>query len=103
MEEVQQLFTVLLKNWERMQKSQGEEEAEEDANRFEESFYTFIDSFKRWLNTQKPRPTDVDEVLAIPEVEKMVERLPVPLYLNFETEVEYILEGRERIEEDKYD
>lgn len=100
---MQHSFEVLLKNWQRMQSSDGEDEAEEDANRFEESFYAFIDCFAMWLRTCQPRPATLEDVLSLPEVTRIIDRLPVPLYLNFETEVEYILEGKERLAEDKYD
>ncbi len=36
-------------------------------------------------------------------VEEILELLPVPLHLNFETEAELIFEGVDRIDDEKYD
>ncbi|GED13626.1 hypothetical protein AM501_28900 [Aneurinibacillus migulanus] len=103
MEKMWEAFEHMQGNWSRMQHSDDQEEAEEDANRFEESFYAFIEAFRIWFNTLKPRPATLDEALVLPEVEKITEELPVPLYLNFETELEYIIEDKTRIEDEKYD
>lgn len=103
MEKMREAFEYMQENWSRMQHSGDQDEAEEDANRFEKSFYAFIEAFKIWFNTLKPRPTTLDEVLVLPEVERITDELPVPLYLNFETELEYIVEDKTRIEDEKYD
>ncbi|MFC4098532.1 hypothetical protein [Paenibacillus xanthanilyticus] len=95
-------LTEMLRNWQSMSAA-GEAEAEETAERFEASFYRFIAAFREWIEELPWRPGTIDELLELPAVQSLTERLPVPLLLNFETEAELIVERRIREEEEKYD
>lgn len=89
-------------NWEAMGRADFDD-AEDAADRFENSFYRFIDEFRRFVNTLKPRPATLEQLLALDPCTEIMDRLPAPLLLNFETEAELIIDGLERIDEDKYD
>lgn len=89
-------FSVMLDHWERMAKSEFDD-AEEDANRFQESFYRLMDMIRDWIESQNSRPRTVEEALQLPDLSPIAQKLPDPLYLNFETELELILEGQSRI------
>ena len=99
---VKKALDTALANWAAMSKA-SQEEAEGTADGFEASFYAFVDTFREWVNRLEPRPQTMEQLLALPEVSELTERLPAPLYLNFETEAELILEHVIRDEEDKYD
>ncbi|CAG7627136.1 hypothetical protein ACFQI7_14705 [Paenibacillus allorhizosphaerae] len=99
---VEKALDTALANWAAMAKS-SHEEAEAAADGFEASFYAFIDAVREWVDRLKPRPQTLEQLLALPEVAEIVDRLPAPLVLNFETEAELILEHVVRDEEDKYD
>ncbi|GGG14422.1 hypothetical protein [Paenibacillus abyssi] len=100
--QVGQALDVTLNNWDAMSGSEGDE-AEEAANAFEASFYIFIDTLSDWVLELEQPPQTLEEFLELPMIQSIVERLPAPLYLNFETEAELIIENKTRIEEDKYD
>ncbi|MGO0059641.1 hypothetical protein ACTID9_06465 [Brevibacillus fluminis] len=93
---------IVLANWNRMQSSEMDE-AGDDAEQFEASFYRWIDQLRTWYHSLAHKPADVDEALAIPEIAAITERLPTTLYLNFETELELIIEGQERDDDARYD
>ncbi|MFB9325128.1 hypothetical protein ACFFSY_04220 [Paenibacillus aurantiacus] len=95
-------LTEMLRNWQDMSSAE-EAEAEEAAERFEASFYRFIDAFRVWVWRLASPPVTIDELLALPAVRLLTDRLPAPLLLNFETEAELILERQGREEEEKYD
>ncbi|QGQ97809.1 hypothetical protein EHS13_24420 [Paenibacillus psychroresistens] len=99
---VKQALEVTLSNWQAMSKSDSEE-AESSANEFEASFYIFIDAVREWFNSLEQYPQTIDEFLTLPMIEHILDLLPAPLYLNFETEAELILEHKTRIEDAKYD
>jgi hypothetical protein len=88
--------------WEEMGKADYDH-SEEAAERFEHSFYRFIDVFREWVRGLEPRPNSVEQLMALDTCAEIVKRLPAPLHLNFETEAELIIDGRLRIDEDKYD
>jgi len=99
---VDQAFDTMLRNWKSMSGS-ANDDAEATANEFEASFYVFIDALREWVNELDPRPQSLEELLALPVIQEMADRLPAPLLLNFETEAELIVERIIRTEEDKYD
>ncbi len=91
-----------LRNWDDMQTSKMDT-AEEDANRFEESFYAFIDCVRRWFSALRERPRTVAETEGLPLIREISEQLPAALLLNFETELELIVAGEVRVDDEKYD
>lgn len=88
-------FDSMIKDWEQMARSDFED-AEEDASRFQESFYRFMDIIRDWIESLNVRPKTVDEAVQLPELARIAANMPAPLYLNFETELEIILEGQSR-------
>jgi hypothetical protein len=101
-DKVTESLNTMLENW-RLMQSSDMDSAGDDADRFERSFYEFIDEFREWFTTLENKPTVLDDALAMPEVEAITDQLPAPLLLNFETELELILEGITRDEDEKYD
>ncbi|TYP68046.1 hypothetical protein [Paenibacillus methanolicus] len=101
-ERYESALTEMLRNWKTMSSAE-EEEAEEAAERFEASFYRFIEAFREWTEELNPPPGTIDELLELPTVQSLAERLPAPLLLNFETEAELIAERRMREKEENYD
>jgi len=99
---IQKALNTTIDNWEKMKESR-EEHAEEDANQFEASFYELMEQIRRWIHQMPARPKSLDEALLLPELEEVVAILPPELYLNFETELELIIEGETRMEDAKYD
>jgi len=79
------------------------EHSEDAADQFEHSFYAFIDVFREWVNGLDPRPATLEELLDTDTCRDIVDRLPAPLVLNFETEADLIIENTVRVDEDKYD
>ena len=101
-ENVEQTLRRMLANWQSMSIS-ASEEAESTADEFESSFYTFIVGVREWVYTLDPQPRTLDELFELAMIQELIDRLPGPLYLNFETEAELIIENKQRIDEDKYD
>jgi hypothetical protein len=99
---VHESLNAVLENWQRMQSSDMDS-AGDDADHFEDSFYEFIDQVRLWFEAMENQPNSLDEALVKPEIEKIVDQLPAPLYLNFETELDLIIEGKMRTEDEKYD
>jgi hypothetical protein len=99
---VQQALDAALRNWKSMSEADIGK-AEPIANEFESSFYIFIDNVREWVNGLDQRPQTLEEFLELAMVKDILELLPAPLHLNFETEAELIIENKSRIEEDKYD
>jgi hypothetical protein len=101
---VAQAFHTALKCWNSMSGAGADpDDAESSANEFEAAFYKFIDSVREWVHGLDHRPQTLEEFLELSMIQEIVEQLPGPLYLNFETEAELILENKSRIDEDKYD
>jgi hypothetical protein len=99
---VEQTLNATLRNWKSMSGAQSDE-AESTANEFEASFYTFIDAVRDWVYELDPQPQTLEELLELTMIKDIMDRLPAPLILNFETEAELIVENKSRIDEDKYD
>jgi len=99
---IEKALHIMLANWERMKKSH-EDDAEDDANTFEASFYHLMEQIRKWFGKLEPKPTTLDDALLLPDMAKLEEQLPVEILLNFETELELIVEGETRIEDEKYD
>lgn len=92
----------LLEQWDRNQKTSIMEGAEDAATLLEHKFYVFIDSFKAWYGTLEGF-TSLDEALSFPDIEYIVEHLPVPLYLPFENELDLLVDGITQENDEKYD
>ncbi|RAV22890.1 hypothetical protein DQG23_01390 [Paenibacillus contaminans] len=91
-----------LRSWNAMAGS-GQENAEAAADSFEASFYRFIDTVREWVYGLEQPPQSMEELFDLPLIQTVLDRLPAPLYLNFETEAELMIDGIVRIDEDKYD
>lgn len=95
-------FQLMLDNWEKMKRSH-EEDAQEDADQFEASFYALFAEVRTWYEGLEEQPKTLDDALKQEEIKQMVEQLPAEILLNFETELEWIIEGEMRVEDEKYD
>jgi hypothetical protein len=100
--QVEQALNATLRNWKSMSRSESDD-AESTANEFESTFYTFIDTVRDWVDGLDQRPQTLKELLELTMIQDIIDLLPEPLHLNFETEAELIIENRSRIDEDKYD
>ncbi|NRF94903.1 hypothetical protein HQN89_28855 [Paenibacillus frigoriresistens] len=99
---VKQALQTTLKNWNAMSASRGDEQ-EAVADQFQSSFYLFIDAVREWVDELEPRPQTIEELLEMEMMKEIFDALPAPLHLNFETEVELIMDNVVRIDDDKYD
>lgn len=97
--EVETLATEMLTYWQAMQSSDIDD-AGDDAERFEQSFYRLIDALSRWVHLRGQGTQTVSDVLSWPGLVALRERLPVPLQLNFDTEIEDLCEARMKLEDD---
>jgi len=93
---------TMLDNWEKMKRSE-EDEAEEDANQFEASFYALMQEVRNWVDGLEQPPKTLEEAMQLEKIEELVEQLPVEIMLNFETELELIVDGEVREEDERYD
>jgi hypothetical protein len=98
---VKQALDTAINNWSSMTGS--DTDAESTANEFEASFYVFIDAVREWFYELAQRPQTLDDFLNLSMIQDILDLLPAPLHLNFETEAELIIENISRIDEDKYD
>ncbi|MCY0876428.1 MAG: hypothetical protein OWT28_09195 [Firmicutes bacterium] len=89
----------VLANWATMQTSDPDD-AGEDAERFEQSFYRFIDTVADFMTQLPVRPHDLDAALENPLLANIRDRLPGPLQLNFDTELEDLCQLRSLTEDD---
>ncbi|MCZ8521899.1 MULTISPECIES: hypothetical protein [Paenibacillus] len=101
-DQVEQALRTALEHWSAMAGAGGGGE-EAEANEFESSFYRLIDAVRKWYQGLEQPPRTLEAFMDRPEVQHLVDRLPGPLHLNFETEAELIIDHVSRIEEDKYD
>lgn len=101
-EKIKQALAAVIRNWNSMAGSDNED-AESTADQFQASFYVWIETVRDWINELKQQPQTLEEAMALPAVKEILEVLPDPLLLNFETELEFILENTHRIDEEKYD
>jgi hypothetical protein len=99
---VEQALNTTLRSWKSMSGSENID-AESTANEFEAAFYIFIDAVREWFNELEQRPQTLEEFLELSMIQDILDLLPAPLYLNFETEAELIVDHKSRIDEDKYD
>lgn len=84
-------------------KKSREEQAEEEANLFEDAFYEWMEEIRHWLGNMQNKPNTLGVALEHPDIQEMLEVLPPELYLNFETELDFIIEGTTRTEDAQYD
>lgn len=101
-QKIEQALAVVVRNWQSMAASESEE-AESTADQFEASFYIWIETVRDWVYELKQPPQTLEEAMELPIIKEILEVLPEPLLLNFETEVELILENTHRIDDAKYD
>jgi hypothetical protein len=95
---IQKALSITLANWEKMKKSH-----EEDANQFEASFYKMMEEIRHWFGQLQTTPASLEEALLLPDLMEVADQLPAEISLNFETELELIVEGQTRVEDEKYD
>lgn len=82
----------MLEDWNMMAKTSGDE-GEEWAERFEKNFYEFIEVFEIYFYTLTPIPKSIEAAEKLPEIIQIQNKLPVPLQLNFENELERMIDG----------
>lgn len=97
--DAKEALAQMLANWERMSGSDPDE-AGDDAERFEQSFYAFAECTVAWLRSVPDGPQSLEEAMRLPVIDDFRRRLPGPLVLNFETELEEALSDRGRLEDD---
>lgn len=95
LEDVRARFDDVLHLWGQMQTSHLDE-AGDDAERFQTAFYRFTDDLADWVRTLDVAPPDLETARANPCFADFFERMPHPLHIPFEMELESILEGAER-------
>ncbi|OPA74263.1 hypothetical protein BVG16_24360 [Paenibacillus selenitireducens] len=99
---VKQALDHALSHWKSMAASE-QEESESTAEQFEASFYALIDAIRAWYDELEEQPGALDQFLDLPMIQDIMNQLPSPLVLNFETEAEFIVDHIVRMDEDKYD
>lgn len=99
---VEKALQITLRNWNAMSRSENDEQ-EATADQFQSSFYLFIDALSEWIHGLEPRPQTIDELLDLDMIQEIMDILPAPLHLNFETEAELIIDQVIRVDEDQYD
>ena len=99
---VKQALEITLHNWQAMTSYQSDDK-EAMADQFQSSFYVFIETVRDWVLRQDTMPLTLDDMLEIDMIQDIFDLLPAPLHLNFETEIELIIDRVERDDEDKYD
>ncbi|MFS0863153.1 hypothetical protein [Fredinandcohnia sp. 179-A 10B2 NHS] len=80
-------------DWGMMQKTVGDEGADW-AERFERDFYVFIEEFEKWFTLLDEKPKTIEEAEKVTEIQEVQTKLPGPLQLNFEMELERIVDGK---------
>lgn len=96
---VKEKLATALEDWEMMKKA-AEDESDDCAERFEMHFYEFIDELKKWYHHLEQPPSTIEEAENLIEIREMMESLPEALQLNFLTELEFIIEGVDRVRYD---
>lgn len=96
---MEEALDTVLHNWQTMQTSDIDD-AGDDAERFEQSFYRLIDKVAAFLAQLQKQPKDLEAALLLPELAALRARLPSPLQLNFDTELEDLCTARPVIEDD---
>jgi hypothetical protein len=96
---VKEKLDTALEDWEMMKKA-SEDESEECAERFERHFYEFVDELKIWYQHLEQPPSTLEDAENLNEIKQIIECLPAPLEINFFTELELIIEGKDRVRYD---
>jgi len=89
---LQECLQDVLRNWNRMQTSDMDD-AGEDADRFQTSFYRFISQVEIWVQNLDVRPPSVEVAKRTEGFKSLFESLPEMLNIPFETELEMILDN----------
>lgn len=92
-ENVRIALQTAMDDWGMMQKTVGDEGADW-AERFERDFYVFIEEFEKWFTLLDKKPKTTEEAEKIHEIQEVQSELPGPLQLNFEMELERIVDGK---------
>ncbi|WP_202079868.1 hypothetical protein [Caldalkalibacillus salinus] len=102
---VQQHFDTMMQDWTKMQSGTMENQDlnEDNAERFEANFYHFTQTIEEWFSTLEDPPSSFEKLMETEPIQSIMEELPPPLLIPFETELEYIFEGKQRVEDEKYD
>jgi hypothetical protein len=101
-EQLHERFEELLQQWKRNQQANILEGAEDEATFLEHRFYKFIEVFTQWFKTIE-KPDSLEDALELPEIQEIARRLPTPLYLPFENELDLLIDGIEQENDEKYD
>lgn len=99
---IEKALRQTLDAWERMKRSH-EDDAEDDANQFEASFYKLMDTIRSWFNELPAKPKTLEDALLLPDLAEVADQMPGEIVLNFETELELIVDGQIRVDDEKYD
>ncbi|KZE51695.1 hypothetical protein AV540_12575 [Brevibacillus parabrevis] len=99
---IEKALRQTLDAWERMKKSH-EDDAEDDANQFEAAFYKLVDAIRSWFNELPAKPESLEDALLLPDLAEIADQMPGEIVLNFETELELIVDGQMRVDDEKYD
>jgi hypothetical protein len=94
-EEVRQSLNEVLELWNRMKTSEMDE-AGDDADRFQMTFYMLMEHVEKWVRSLKNRPVDAEEARANLDFQPLFESLPDALQIPFETELDAILANEDR-------
>ena len=92
---VESALEATLTLWEAMKHSDVDD-AGDDADRFQMEFYQFIDVLRDWAKSATDLPQDSEEAKQDPRLSPLFERMPSPLAIPFETELDEILADRIR-------
>lgn len=100
--QLQQPFQQVLDQWQRNQQAHILEGAEDQATLLEHHFYKFIEAFSEWFKTME-KPGSLEEALEVPDIQEIVDKLPAPLYIPFENELDLLVDEVEQENDEKYD
>ncbi|PWI57739.1 hypothetical protein [Sulfoacidibacillus thermotolerans] len=92
---IQKEMETVIRMWENMKYSTGDE-ISDDADRFQKEFYALFELVYSLVAELENPLQDVEEAQAHPEFKKIFEMLPDPLRIPFEMELDRILMGQER-------
>ncbi|MCY0870150.1 MAG: hypothetical protein OWT27_06135 [Firmicutes bacterium] len=95
---VEAALQIVLANWSAMRTS-GLDDAADDAERFEQSFYAFSEELQAYVqafSSQAGGARDERDALPSAALARWREALPDPLQLNFDLELQDIVDGWER-------
>jgi len=95
---VEAALGVVLANWNAMRTS-GMDDAADDAERFEQSFYAFVEALQAYVQARSAvsgAGQSVQDLLAAVPLARWRQALPDPLQLNFDMELQDIVDGWER-------